>query len=288
MVSKEIKQYVAQAVNQAKAELTKEYDIKLANLAKTHANEFAIYQKTMTELVTSLINSKDETINKLNREVGELTKSVEYTSKDTEENTKEIENVNTYAEKNSEYISLLKDRANASEDQSRRYNLLFFDIEEEEKYESPTDCEQKVVSVLQKICGQELESAHIERAHRLGKQQKDSGTGKIKTRPMIARMSNYKDKEYVLNKLRTMGSDNGTFKVSEDFCKDTQAVRKQIVSYLNYAKANNKDNISGGHIKYKTLVLVFKCGERNVYSHYSLKDIQDNHSWYKQPKVVEN
>ena len=104
---------------------------------------------------------------------------------------------------------------------------------------------------------------------------------------MIAKLSDYTHKELVIKNLRT--GEWGKYAIAEDFCKDTQDLRKTLLTYLKAAKASDTDMIKGGFIKYKTLVLIFNSsdGERNIYCHYSLEDIKNDPNWYKQPKVAE-
>ena len=201
-------------------------------------------------------------------------------TQETTELRRNIETTKTHVKQSEINVDNLKQRANNAEDHSRRFNLVFFGIPEEDKFESARDCEIKVQDIVKRIL-HTSEHIHIYRAHRLGGKDKAVGG---KKRPMIARFKNYKDKEYILQALRQNDGEE-TFPVSEDYCKETQDLRKVLLGHLKEGK-NLNANIKGGFVKYKTLVLIFKGQERNIYSHYSLQDIKDDPNWYTKPKVL--
>ena len=106
------------------------------------------------------------------------------------------------------------------------------------------------------------------------------------TRPIIAKFSSYPVKEAIIERLRELGRDDTNkkvFKISEDFSKGTQAIRKKLLTHLKIAKGKNTD-IAKGHLKYKTLVVRYSIGDRNIYKHFSLNHIEKYpNTWYKSP-----
>ena len=86
------------------------------------------------------------------------------------------------------------------ESQSRRDNLIFYDIKEETRNETWTDCENKVRNLLKVKVGipnaDKESDVSIERAHRLGKKVKNP----TKSRPIIVKFSRWKTKDDVLYK----------------------------------------------------------------------------------------
>ena len=124
---------------------------------------------------------------------------------------------------------LEKARAIRLESHSRRNNLNFFSIPEVAE-ESFANTE----SILRNFMNKELrvenaKEISIERAHRVGKPRSDG-----KPRPIIAKFSFFKDKDYVLSKAPILAGTN--FGVSPDFPKEIVDIRKSLLPHLKAAR----------------------------------------------------
>jgi len=73
-----------------------------------------------------------------------------------------------------------------------------------------------------------VEDISNERAHRVGKLRSDG-----KARPIIAKFSFFKDKNYVFSKAPTVAGTN--FGVSPDFPKEIVDIRKSLLPHLRAA-----------------------------------------------------
>ena len=99
------------------------------------------------------------------------------------------------------------------ESHSRRNNLIFFGIPEE-----VNETSAKTESLLYSFLGDELvfkeddiDEISIERAYRLGKRNVNGE----KPRPIIAKLSFYKNKEFILSNARILAGT--VFGISQDF-----------------------------------------------------------------------
>lgn len=101
------------------------------------------------------------------------------------------------------------------ENQSRRQNLVFYNLPREKENEKWEDCEVLVQQIIQKLLKIDT-TVLIDRAHRAGT-------------TIVVRFTNYKDKACVLRnayKLRGLGSNVG---ISEDFSKTVREKRKGLM-----------------------------------------------------------
>ena len=180
---------------------------------------------------------------------------------------------------NGKKIEELENKAQDLEDRSRRDNLVFFGIPE---CNGPAteDAEAELLKILKEhkfidpAFNPETQ-AYFERVHRLGPCKKDE----TRPRPIIAKMSFYKDKEEILK-----GSSkfkNSPYTVAEDFSKATLAIRKQLVAKAKEAKSNC-GQISSFRINYRRLVLRYQNpATQQIYSRgFNLCDILDDRNWY--------
>jgi len=157
----------------------------------------------------------------------------------------------------------LKSVVDRLENQSRRNNLILHGIDEQEN-ESWESCETKVKQVLQDEFGIDATNLPIERAHRLGKPKpvlgqsvnqaasasqvsvepsqsatgdegtampdKEEGPPKPKSRPVIIKFLNWKDKSSVMRQVLEAKSEN--VKASEDYSLTVRNIRKQLIPHL--------------------------------------------------------
>ena len=145
------------------------------------------------------------------------------------------------------------------EGHSRRNNLNFFNIKEEEN-ESMEVTEKKLRNFFQqelKIPHSKINEIAIERAHRLGKPV----TGKA--RPIIAKFSFFKDKEYVRLQAKNLKKTN--YGLAEDFPQEILDIRKELVPYLKEAKKEGKR----ATLKYDRLIIDGKLYSETLVSKYS-------------------
>ena len=216
------------------------------------------------------------------KDIQDLIVSKNFLTQETEKIKTLKQHVETSQIKMSKSMLELQSRANHAEDHSRRDNLLFFGIEESETFESSGECETKIRQTMADLHQEGDYEVEFDRVHRLGKKKTDSQTGKVITRPIIAKFTQHKDKELILERIRALGkaqkgltTGKKVFKISEDFCKTTQSIRKELLQKLKEGKENNVD-IKGGFLRYKTLTVIFNVEDTNVYKNYSLQYIKEN------------
>lgn len=116
---------------------------------------------------------------------------------------------------------------------SMRDNLLFYNIKEAQNKETE-DC----VRIIQDICSSELEimeDVSIERAHRIGKRE----SGKI--RPIVVKFTRFPQRELVRKSAYKL--KNTDLSISEQFPREIQDRRKQLLPVLKQAKANNRKTV---------------------------------------------
>lgn len=130
---------------------------------------------------------------------------------------------------NKERIDRLEARAVDQEARSRRNNLLFFNVAEEEK----EDCIRKVLDFGRIICpNKDAMSLMVERSHRLGKKRANA-----KPRPIIAKFVNFQDKMEFLKGKRLLPT---TISVAEDFPLEVREARKTLLPRLHQAKEEGR------------------------------------------------
>ena len=143
-------------------------------------------------------------------------------------------------------ISQLTSKVSYLEGQTKRDNLVFFGIPEQQE-ETWDDCEDEVRKVLDenlKLQGALSDNeVGIERAHRIGKKQQG------KTRPIVVKFSRYKTKNAILNlKHKLKGSH---CRISEQFCEAIMRECRKFQPLIESA-IQNKQRFS---LKYNKLVI---------------------------------
>jgi tetrahydromethanopterin S-methyltransferase subunit B len=160
-------------------EKQKELEKVSADLEKSL--EFA--QESIT-ILTERVDAQAKTISELEKGVNNLTKSA----------------------------SFEKERTIKLESHSRRNNLIFYGIPEEVN-ETSAKTESLLYSFLEdklKLKVDDIDGILIERAHRLGKRNANGE----KPRPIIAKFSFYKNKEFMLSNARILAGT--AFGISQD------------------------------------------------------------------------
>lgn len=274
-------------INKKVSETEKKYDAKIKDIEKKYEERFKQLENTFDEklndvkkeletkithqtgqidLLSKLLEQKDEVIGRLNKELGCLETKIKTVDRNSEECHLRV----------SEQINKTADL----EDRSRRQNIIFYNVPEADN-ETIYECEKSLISVIEKnnllhTPGNE-EPVDIDRAHRLGKKNIDRNT----PRPLIAKFTFYKDKEAIIGNGRKL-KDTGISMV-QDYSKHTASIHKQI---YNAAKEAQKKcgYIVRFYMKYKYVTLVYKTkGDGNlIRRNYNLGRIVDNpHGWYK-------
>jgi hypothetical protein len=172
-----------------------------------------IFQKLDSSMQTKLDNIKYEILSS----VDELKKMVDVKLKKAEERCEELEKVNLKL--SADIIRL--------ENQSRRNNLIFYNIQEEYR-ENWEKTEYIVGNFIVEVMKVGLSAYDIERAHRLG--------GRRRNRPIIVKFLSWKKKMEVLNSIRTL---RGTpIRITEDYAESTRHAREELKPLMIEARNN--------------------------------------------------
>ena len=83
-----------------------------------------------------------------------------------------------------------------------------------------------------KVTPAEMRNIGIERAHRIGTPKRG------KARPIIAKFSFFKEKEYIRSQAKNLSGTN--FGLAEDYPKEILQVRKELIPNLREAKEKGK------------------------------------------------
>ena len=115
-------------------------------------------------------------------------------------------------------------------------DLIFTGLQKQTQadYESWEDCEKLVQDLIHnqlKI----LDVVQFDRVHRMRKDPKS---------PIIARFTNFKDKQRVLKQKRKLSetAEGSTIFIGEDFSRGVREMRKKLVPFLKNAKADPTNN----------------------------------------------
>ena len=141
-------------------------------------------------------------------------------------------------------INKLSSKLDTLESYSRRNNLRIYGLEESER-ENWDETEQRVRLFLKETMDMpEHENVEIERAHRVG----SKFAGK---RPIIVKLSKYKDKEAILGKARRTFQQDSDYSVKEDFTERVQRQRRELGKYMMQERAKGRY----ARLKYDKLIV---------------------------------
>ena len=134
-------------------------------------------------------------------------------------------------------VSEEKQRSVKLESHSRRNNLNFFNIPEEkdESFQTSENVLRRFMELELKLSKKDSKEISFERVHRIGK----SNSNNSKPRPLIAKYTFHRDKEFVLSKAKNLRGTN--FAVARDFPKEIVEKRKLLVPILKDAKNSGHD-----------------------------------------------
>ena len=234
--------------------------------------------------MNDVLKSKDEVINKLNIEIGELKATCNFLTKETTELNKKIEGNETKISNAMKHHNDLVEKTVDLEDRSRRNNVIFYNIKEQEG----EDCDSIITGFLKSHGFFRPDYIlEIDRAHRLGR--KRSNNDGQRPRPIIVRFSFFKDKDLIIKKGKLF---KGTeVSASEDFSKVTVELHKKLRNYAKEAKhslANNSTQdicIGNYKVTYKRISITYKKKNSDnpvpLFSRsFSLQEIESNHEWF--------
>ena len=120
------------------------------------------------------------------------------------------------------------------EDASRRNNLRFDGLSQAQG-EDWHASEAKIKKVIKEKLG--IENVEIERAHRIGKEERDDPSQK---RTIIAKSLNYKDKEKVMREYRSCKLWEERLYTNEDFSEETMEIRKELFKQAKELRKKGK------------------------------------------------
>lgn len=129
----------------------------------------------------------------------------------------------------------LQDYQDDLDNRSRRNNLIFFGIEDNQN-ETWAESESKILSFCSEKLQVPIASEAIERAHRLGRYTE------AKNRPLIVKFLSFKDKQRVLTvTARLKGSQ---FAISEDYSNKVRLQRQKLIQFARQRGGNFKLNFN--------------------------------------------
>ena len=213
--------------------------------------EFKEHEKKINEMLKSQLENTNGCLEKISKEVLEITKSLEFTQGQLNDEIAIVKNdISQVKADMREMENDLLDPYDVSnklvemEDRSRRNNLRFDGLVDNSK-ETWEECERKV----QEVISNHLEIEHdveIERCHRMGKRKGN------RPRTIVCSFLRFKDKQKILQNAKKL-KDTGIY-AYDDFSNETMEVRKSLqekvldyrrqgkYAYLNYRKIVVRDN----------------------------------------------
>lgn len=180
------------------AEINRKLDLALARIKEI--DEIKEKQHQLEKENTDL----KESLEFAHKSIKTLTDRVDTQQKELSKLTKGVNGLDQAA-------NLKKECTIRLESHSRRNNLIFYNIHEEQQ-EFSAKTESFVYTFLeQNLNMEEISEISIERAHRLGKRKEDSE----KPRPIIVKFCFHKDKEHILSNARKLAGTK--YGISQDF-----------------------------------------------------------------------
>ena len=191
------------------------------------------------KLTSSGTITKEKTIEDLQKDIIDIRKdlfNVTEELKETKENIIDLKDENDQ----------LRKKINKLEDQSRRKNLIFYDLEEDDKEDWATS-EKKVRNVIKDSLKLNEETIEIERAHRLGRkiEQNERAAGQNRRpRPVIVKFSRFKQCDTILQTAKQeLRNKDSAIRVSEDYSQEVREVRRNLIPFLQQKRTENGPNV---------------------------------------------
>jgi hypothetical protein len=206
--------------------------------------------RTLEDLFDQLAEIKD-----MVKDVPCIRVSIDEISVVFEEIKQEVIILKKRCEKLEEEKEDLYRRVDRLEGYSRRSNLVFHNVEEEEEEDW-----SRTENIISDILKHRLEMANqeitIERAHRMGRKG-------VKPRPIIVKFNKYKDKIKILDQSKKLkGSRIG---ISEDYTERVREIRAKLKEFLVIARSEGRYAV----LRFDKLVIDGR--------YYTLRDLTDNH-----------
>lgn len=205
----------------------------------------SVQESAMKSFFTAYMDSTNARVDSLIKEIRDLQTSIEFTQAQVEELYKQKCEIKLEHVQNE--LENLRDKADDLENRSRRNNLCFEGIpEEQEQYkkESWAEAEEKVMKILEdKMPELSVRDIKVERAHRVGARKSS------KPRAIVVKFLNYKDRERVLKSRRNLAGSR--IFIREDFSDRTAEKRKLLIPEMMEARRNGKI----AYIRYNKLIV---------------------------------
>ena len=168
---------------------------------------------------------------------------MQYYSDSVDEVNKKLENIYSRVEVvkldeiTEDSVTKTKKKLADLEDRSRRNNLRFDEFQEETN-ESWEESESIVTDFVKETLGIE-EDILIERAHRIGKIQRNDGARNRK-RTIVVKFLNFKEKSRILHTYREKKLWKEKIFINEDFSEETASIRKGLLQKAKDLRSQNK------------------------------------------------
>ena len=229
------------AVNSPQTQsIQNQHDDLIETIREIVKEELENQQEKIKEIVKLGLTTTNERLDKISKEVADLTESIEFTQEEVKDNKEDISQVQTNQQHieddmlNPDYVM---EKLIELEDRSRCNNLRINGISEV-SHETWEMCEDSVKDLI-KTKLEINDEIEIDHCHRMGK-CKD----KKKTRSTVCRFLRFKDKQKILSNAKKL-KNTGIF-IYEDYCKETMDLQKSLweevlehrqqnkIAYLNY------------------------------------------------------
>ena len=230
---------------------TPSIEIQHADLVETIRKivkeELEDQQEKITDIIKSQLTITNERLDKISKDVVDITESIEFTQdevKNIKEDISQVQSDIRQIEDDMLDPDYVMEKLIELEDRSRRNNLRIDGISEAPN-ETWDMCEDKVKDLIKSKL-EINEDIEIDRCHRMGK-VKDNR----KPRSIVCRFLRFKDKHKILSNAKKL-KRTGIF-IYEDYCKETMDLRKSLweevlqhrqqnkIAYLNYRSVVVKD-----------------------------------------------
>ena len=263
----------------------KSFKDQIIALKKHYDNELKLIRTEFNgkvDVLYNVIKDKDEVIGNLNKEIGELKNTCSFLTEETTVLKGHIKTHDISIKSNSKKNDELKTKSIDLEDRSRRNNLVFFNIpENNDQGNGFEDCEGMILKILEdKKYFDSSYNLQINRAHRLGRKNANTNA---RPRPIIVRFTYFKDKQFIIQNGRRF--KDSIVNVSEDYSKATIFEHSELRKHAKEAKQAQFNDpakaILNFKITYKRVVLTYTTNKLNSSAQtftkaYTLQNIIDN------------
>ena len=205
---------------------------------KTHYKELMLQQENSYKNFTQIImNSANQRVDELRKEVYELKSSLHFTQKEVDELKvccKKLSSDGGTTEKDihklAESLLMIDSKSDFLEGQFRRNNIMVNGIPESPN-EKWSDSEEKVRQMIQEKLHLDQSNICLERVYRAGK-PKDNINSRPRT--IVVKFLRFKDKETVLQRAKHLKGTN--IYLNEDFPDAVRQRRKELIPAMKAAR----------------------------------------------------